>query len=417
MPRIHLLLFITLLILTISVKAQQTLATIEVQIPTEQLASSRPLKIAVDPITFLPDSLLALVEVRGNKTITVNTQINYEPQRTLYWTIEPVKNLKKRIFKLQQNFQINPRVKTSKVTVVDKDGAIIIQSKQKNLLQYNYETVYPPAGADSAFKRSAFIHPLWSPKGQVLTRIQPPDHYHHYGIWNPWTHILYEGDTLDFWNLNKKQGTVKFANFNTIKSGDVFGEYQTLHQHTAFRNNGEEVIINETQTVRIYQSSGHENYYITDITIAMNCPAKPVLLLEYRYGGLGWRTTEQWTKDNSEVMTSEGKTRKDADGTKARWCMVQGLVDADTAGVLMMSYPTNYNHPEPLRIWPENQYDRGDMFANFDPTKDMDWLLEPGNDYVLKYRLIVFNGKWNKKIAENAWRNFTDTPVITITKN
>ncbi|WP_332910638.1 DUF6807 family protein [Algoriphagus boritolerans] len=26
---------------------------------------------------------------------------------------------------------------------------------------------------------------MTSPSGQVLSRIQPPDHYHHYGIWGP----------------------------------------------------------------------------------------------------------------------------------------------------------------------------------------------------------------------------------------
>lgn len=31
------------------------------------------------------------------------------------------------------------------------------------------------------------------------------------------------------------------------------------------------------------------------------------------------------------------------------------MVVADEAGVIMMSHPGNYNYPEPLRIWPENQ--------------------------------------------------------------
>jgi len=58
-----------------------------------------------------------------------------------------------------------------------------------NLLQYNFGITMPPAGINEAYKRSGYIHPLYTPHGQVLTRIQPPDHYHHYGIWNPWTHI------------------------------------------------------------------------------------------------------------------------------------------------------------------------------------------------------------------------------------
>lgn len=72
----------------------------------------------------------------------------------------------------------------------------------------------------------------------------------------------------------------------------------------------------------------------------------------------------------------------------------------DYAGVVMMSYPTNYIHPEPLRIWPENKYDRGDMIAKFSTTKNKDCLFEPGNTSTLKYRLRVFNSHFAKVKAE-----------------
>jgi hypothetical protein len=81
-----------------------------------------------------------------------------------------------------------------------------------------------------------------------------------------------------------------------------------------------------------------------------------------------------------------------------------------------MSFPANYNFPEPLRIWPENQYDRGDMFANFCPTKDMDWLLNPRQYYVLRYRFLVYNGRMKKEKAENAWQCYADPPRIIIRK-
>ena len=95
---------------------------------------------------------------------------------------------------------------------------------------------------------------------------------------------------------------------------------------------------------------------------------------------------------------------------------MQGEIDNDYAGIVMMSYPTNYNYPEPLRIWPENQNGRGDVFANFCPTKNTDWLLEPGKTYVLKYRLLVFNGHYTKEKAENAWRNYAGGVEVKITK-
>ena len=299
-----------------------------------------------------------------------------------------------------------------------KDGTLLLKRGNQNLLQYNFKTLYPPAGVDTAYKRSGFIHPLWSPKGQVLTRIQPPDHYHHYGIWNPWTHVLFEKDTVDFWNIGDKKGTVRFANFLSINEGPIFSEYEALHEHVAFKKGGgEKVALNEVQSVRVYAPKG-EDYYIADVTVKMSPASESeVLLLEYRYGGFGWRTTEQWNNKNSEVITSEGKNRKDADGSTARWCIVQGEIDNDYAGAVMMSYPTNYNYPEPLRIWPENQYNRGDMFANFSPTKNKDWLLKPGNTYTLKYRLLVFNGRFTAAKAETAWKHFAHAPKVSVVQN
>jgi len=305
------------------------------------------------------------------------------------------------------------------ISATKREGALVIHQGNRDLLSYFYKTVYPPAGVDSVYKRSGFIHPLWSPHGQALTRIQPRDHYHHYGIWNPWTHVLYEGDIIDFWNINSRQATVRFANFESIVYGPVYSEFEALHEHIVFKKDGPvKVAMNELHNVRVICPRNSQDYFYVDFYFKMNCADRsPVTLLEYRYAGLGWRTTEKWDNQNSMVLTSEGKTRKDADGSKARWCIVQGDIDEDYAGVVMMSFPTNYNFPEPLRIWPENQNGRGDMFANFCPTKDMDWPLIPGNEYILKYRFLVFNGKTDSEKAESAWYYFANPPVVKITKS
>jgi hypothetical protein len=180
---------------------------------------------------------------------------------------------------------------------------------------------------------------------------------------------------------------------------------------------GEKVALNELQTVRVSYSADRD-YYIVDFTSEMNCAGEsPFLILAYRYQGFGWRATEQWHKDNSEVLSSEGKTRLDADGSTARWCIVQGEVENDYAGAVLLSYPANYNHPEPLRIWPVNAQDRGDVFANFCPTKTKDWLLEPGKRYVLKYRMIIFNGRFDKEKAEAAWQDFAKLPKVIVKKD
>lgn len=299
---------------------------------------------------------------------------------------------------------------TKAIVKIHIDTALTISYGSRSLLTYQFRTNYPPQGIDTNYKRSGFIHPLYTPHGQVLTRIQPPDHYHHYGIWNPWTHTFFEGDTIDFWNIKGRQGTVRFAKFTSKKSKSNYAEYTALHEHVVFKKDGSnKVALNEWQTVRVYRPGKKSDHYVVDITSKMQCASQsPLLIVAYRYAGLGWRATEYWDRNNSEMLTSGGKTRDSTDNTKAKWIIVYGeLPGNDEGGIAMLSHPSNYNHPEPLRIWDRKANGgRGDVFANFAPTKDKDWLLEPGKTYLLKYRLVVFNGKFNAVKAETEWRTF-----------
>lgn len=84
--------------------------------------------------------------------------------------------------------------------------------------------------------------------------------------------------------------------------------------------------------------------------------------------------------------------------------------------ILFMDYPTNNNFPEPMRVWPENMNGRGDVFFSFNPTRNLDWLLVPYKRYVLKYRMLVYDGTISPGLAGNAWNSFSHPPQVTITK-
>src|SRR5690606_23042498 len=295
---------IAFIFLSLEVFSQEK-ATIKVKVP--QGYAGIPVSIGLDEFPDLSDHELTLTEVSGGARTHVPMQ---EDRGMLYWIVQPGEGSREVVYELAAG-----ESEDRSMSVVNSGGALIITSPEKNLLSYQFETMYPPAGVDSAFSRSGFIHPLWSPHGQELTRVQPKDHYHHYGIWNPWTHVLYEGDTVDFWNLGRKQGTVRFADFDLSTTGSVFAEYKARHEHVVFRKEAEEVALNELQTVRVY-NPGDRDYYVVDFEFDMSCATEsPVKLLEYRYGGFGWRTTGEWNNKNSTVLSSEGKTRKDADGT------------------------------------------------------------------------------------------------------
>ena len=69
-----------------------------------------------------------------------------------------------------------------------------------------------------------------------------------------------------------------------------------------------------------------------------------------------------------------------------------------------------------MRIWPENSNGVGEMFAMFAPTKNKDWQLNPGKTYSLKYRFVVFNGRFTKEKADAAWQYFATPPLVAIKK-
>ncbi len=407
--------FFALLIILKDLRAQK-IATFEIELSKPSNGLDIPVNIDLDNISFSKDSSLSLMKVEGNKKTPVPFQIRNGEHRAIYFLLNPGNaQRKKYTYQLIDGAPYH----FNDIIAENKDGALTIESNNKNLLRFYFKTVYPPAGIDTNYKRSGFIHPLWTPHGQELTRIQPPDHYHHYGIWNPWTHVLFENDTVDFWNLKDKKGTVRFANFVSVTNGNTFSEFEALLQHVVFKKDGsEKIAMNELQTVRVYRPGENSDYFIVDFISKLNCASEsPVLLLAYRYAGFGWRTTEYWNNDNCEVLTSEGKTRDNTDGSKARWCIVQGsLPGNDSGGMAILSHPANYNHPEPMRIWVKNTNGRGDMFFNFAPTKDKDWLLQPGKTYELRYRMVVFNGKFDAAKAESAWQYFAEPPKVTVKK-
>src|SRR5690606_5097035 len=177
--------------------------------------------------------------------------------------------------------------------------------------------------------------------------------------------------------------------------------------HVIFDEGKETVIIKER--LRIVISQLDADRYQCDVTSVLRpVTDADVILKEYRYGGLGFRATAAWTHANSRVLTSSGKTRKNADGSLERWALISGKLGEDEGGILFLSHPDNYNFPEPVRVWPEDANGgRGDQFFNFSPTKNKDWTLRSGDIYTLRYRLIVFDDALPAEDAERMWKSFS----------
>lgn len=297
-----------------------------------------------------------------------------------------------------------------------QNGDLKLKNNKQSLIHYRYEMKNPPEGVSPLYQKSGYIHPVISPKGDTLSRIQPPDHYHHYGVWGPWTRTKIDDVGVDFWNLKDGQGTVLFKKFKQIDNGNVYTGFTALQEHINLTQKEPQVALNEKLNVKVWKNKNPNQYFI-DYTSQFNTPLEEGVLFEaYRYGGgLGFRFKEQWNKDNCEVITSEGKNRTEADGTSARWCMVKGVnSNGDgSVGILFLSHPNNRSHPEPMRVWPLNaNKGRGDMFFEFCPIRHKEWKIEPQKSYELKYRMLVFDGSMTPTEAQQHWMAFAYSPKI-----
>ena len=94
--------------------------------------------------------------------------------------------------------------------------------------------------------------------------------------------------------------------------------------------------------------------------------------------------------------------------------MIDGDMQNGHSGILFMGQPANYNFPEPMRVWPVDANKRGDVFFSFSPTRNKDWRLHPGNNYTLKYRMLVYDNTITPQQAEEAWKSFALIPDIKI---
>ena len=376
-----------------------------------------PVGVSLDGLDYNEDAgTLVLAERTARGEVPVPVQMEPGHAAWLWFILSgetPAGTVREFILRKQ-----SARNDPPKIRVVKSDGKLKLSLGEKQILAYQYRMVYPPEGVNPLFKRSGFIHPLWSPGGQVLTRIQAPDHYHHYGLWGPWTKTHIEGREVDFWNLMKGQGTVKFSGFLSENEGPVFSGFRALQEHIDFGARGEDrVAMSEVLDVRVW-NAGNGDFWLIDYTTTLNTPLDTGIMLDaYRYGGgIGYRATEVWNRDNSSVLTSGGLDRLEADGTKARWCLVEGESDTEKgrSGIVFMGHPSNREFPEPMRVWPVNQNGRGDLYFEFCPIRHHDWKLDRGRDYTLKYRLLVFDGTISVEDAEMYWRAFADPPRVEV---
>ena len=368
------------------------------------------------PVRFAVDRAAAgvlLVEVTAKGDVPVPVQLEaMEDAVHALWILQgETKRDAKRSYRLRVLEKAPIGAPT--VRVIEETGKTLeVRMGDLPVLRYNLGKVSPPDPVIPAIQgRNAYLHPLWSPSGAVLTMDYPRNHLHHRGVWFPWVHTEFEGRHPDFWNLGDGTGTVEFAALDGVTSGPVMGGFRAKHRHVDLKApGGPKTALEEIWTVRVWAVGGREaGTFLYDLESVQNCAsASPLKLDQYRYGGLGLRGSWDWEGDAVRFFTSEGKGRLNGEDTPARWVDMGGPFSGRWAGITVLGHPKNFRAPQPVRIHPS------EPFLNFSPVKSGPMAIEPGKPYVSRYRFALHDGVLRADEAERLWFDYAEPPVVRI---
>jgi len=394
-----------------------------------------PVSVALEGIPLgFADAQYYLIEQGDSKKNRIPVQIEAGSGAKLWFILSGTTEARrKRVFELypatHRFAEVNPGGDSVALTHIEtkKDNKrLTLQRDEDRILSYYHAVMPPPEGRDEIYQRSGFIYPIWSTTGNILSEIHPKDHVHHFGIWMPWTHTRYEGNLVDFWNIQDGTGTVRFSKFISTTEGPVYGGFQVEQDHVALKTSaGEKVILKELWDVKVYNIGGppprlaspdagagpEKGYWLWDFkSTQRNITDIPLHQDKWHYGGFAYRGAQQWKDSDALYLTNEGKTRADANGTRVRWCDISGSIDGQWEGVTIMSNPNNFRHPEPMRIIPDANY----VYFVYCPSVLGEWEMKPGEDHTFRYRLYMHEGKANLEDNERLWKDYAEPPEVKI---
>jgi hypothetical protein len=239
-------------------------------------------------------------------------------------------------------------------------------------------------------------------------------HKHHHGIWFAWTATQFEDRKPDFWNMGQKKGTVEFVKLVDHYAGPVAGGLRATHRYVDLSaKDGPKAVLNETWDVTAWGvGRGDKPYFVFDVNVTdTTATDKPLVLPKYHYGGIGFRGHRDWNAKRADAytaLTSEGKDRKSANESTARWCHMGGKVEGRDVGLAILDHPSNFRHPTPLRVHPT------EPFMCVVPQVAGAFSIEPGKPYVARYRIVVADGAADAKLLDRIWNDYGNPVEVTV---
>lgn len=253
-------------------------------------------------------------------------------------------------------------------------------------------------------RRKPHVHPLATPAGVPLTRVEPPDHPWQRGLWFVVKHVdgdnFWEEHDPAGWGVQRHEGPPAVVADGT-GGGTVTGDLAWI------RPDRTTVAVREHRVLRHVPLG--DDAYAVDWDVTLTTPRDTVLDrtpfngLWGGYSGLAFRGRDGW---RTRLLLDDGVERDRVTPQASRWCDLSGTVDGRAAGVCVLDHPDNSAHPVPFYASTRAGEGYGDGWAN---TLYPAFLwhgarrLPAGEALRLRYRVTVHDGAWGADRCAAAW--------------
>ncbi|MDO5968946.1 PmoA family protein [Flavivirga aquimarina] len=271
---------------------------------------------------------------------------------------------------------------------IQDDGVLFKEGKDSILF---YQTANKEL--NGKYKRSNYIHPLYSLDGKILTEDFPEDHPHHRGIFWAW-HQLYIGDKRigDGWIIKNFEWQV--LSVEALKNK---GKARSIKAHVVWKsplwldeNGNKKPLVSEYTTITVFPTK--QNYRQIDIEIALIAkePNTRIGGSEDKKGYGGFSPRIQLVEDiiftSSTGMVEPQNLPIEAGG----WIDISGALghEGSMAGISILSHHKNPGYPNPWILRSKRSMQNAVYpypganavsLSNVEPT-------------VLRYRILIHNG-------------------------
>lgn len=277
-----------------------------------------------------------------------------------------------------------------------------------------------------------FVWPIVGPTGKEMTRAysskwvdgEKTDHPHQRSFW--FTHGDVNG--VDFWSeapgdgsplghKEPKPGQPQFSGHGSIvhkaylKNEVVDGAAVISTQNDWVSPSGKKML--EDERTLTFRDGGE--WRSIDFDITLKATDGDVHFGETKEGSFGVRVPTTMDVDHKpeggKIVTSEGKTDKDAWGTRAPWVDYSGQVGGEHLGIAVLNHPSSFRHPTRWHVRTYGLFAANPFGAtSFDKeTKDESGAtIKSGESITLRYRVIFHKGDAESADIAGAYKAYAE---------